>query len=239
MTVQNGKEVCTMREDSAGPQTMPEEEESPRLVLGTRADVSHIYELIQKQFPEEEIYQIRTFLQMMNNDRYKILLFRRESDFELIGYATTYSMPLCETVWLDLFAVLPQYQNKGYGQKLFNAVYQKYCASAYNGLLLCAEKVDESDPEKAEIQRRRLAFYKKVGAYILQTDFQIPQEDGGFPMYLLYKPRKNVHVLTRQNQMMIVGDMFDYCYKHVKHRQRLFNQIRHTMVEETFYSKEK
>ena len=228
-----------MIEEGGRLQAPEQQEECLRLTLGSRADLGNIYPLIQKQFPEEEIYQIHTFLQMMNNDRYKILLFRRVSDRELIGYATIYSMPLCETVWLDLFAVLPQYQHKGYGQKLFDAVYQKYCGSAYNGLLLCAEKVEEGDPAKAEIQRRRLAFYKKVGAHILQTDFQIPQEDGGFPMYLLYKPKKNVHVLTRQNQMMIVGDMFDYCYKHVKNRQRLFNQIRHTMVEETFYSREK
>ena len=217
---------------------MEAEQESFRLTLGKNTDVETIYKLIQTQFPREEIYQIHNFMQMMNNDRYKILLFRRESDEKLIGYATTYCMPLCETVWLDLFAVLPEYQNKGYGQKLFDAVYHKYCAS-YNGLLLCAEKVDESDPAKAEIQRRRLAFYEKVGAFRLQTDFQIPQEDGGFPMYLLFKPKKNIHVLTRENQMMIVRDMFDYCYKHIKHRQHLFNQIRQTMVQETFYSREK
>lgn len=209
------------------------EEETFRLVLGNETDLPTIYDLIRKQFPKEEIYHIRNFIQMVNNNRYKILMYLRESDNQMVGYATTYSIPTCQTVWLDLFAVLPQYQSMGYGQKLFDAVYQKYCGP-FDGLLLCAEKVDPNDPEKAKIQRRRLAFYEKVGAHLLKTQFLLPIETGGFPMHLLYKPKRGRQELSRENQLEIVHDMFDYCYGHIKHRQQLLAQFKDTMVDEVF-----
>lgn len=208
-----------------------------RLVLGGYDDLAVIYDLMRKQFPREEIYQIRDFIQMVNKDKYKMLLYWREADHKLVGYATTYSMPDCKTVWLDLFAVLPEFQSMGYGQKLFDAVYQKYCGM-FDGLLLCAEKVDPSNPEQAEVQRRRLAFYEKVGAHVLQTDFLLPVEDGGFPMHLLFKPGRGVKTLSRENQMQIVQSMFAYCYGHIKHHQQLFQQFKDTIVDERFDQKE-
>ena len=75
--------------------------ETLRLILGGHEDLAEVYDLIRKQFPREETYGVRDFIQMVNKDRYKILLYRREEDNQLIGYATTYSMPECETVWLD------------------------------------------------------------------------------------------------------------------------------------------
>ncbi len=206
-----------------------------RLTLGGYGDLAGVYDLIRKQFPREETYQLREFMQMVNKDKYKILLYQRESDQQRIGYATTYSIPSCKTVWLDLFAVLPEFQGKGYGQRLFEAVYQKYCG-AYDGLLLCAEKVDGSDPAKAEVQRRRLAFYHKVGAAVLHTEFLLPVESGGFPMYLLYKPRHGVKRLPKESQMEIIQSMFEYCYGHIRHRQQLFQQFKHTMIDENFES---
>ncbi|MDD5952314.1 MAG: GNAT family N-acetyltransferase [Oscillospiraceae bacterium] len=214
------------------------ETETFRLVLGGYDDLAEVYDLMRKQFPRQEIYQIRDFIQMVNKDKYKILLYRRVEDDQLIGYATTYSMPDCKTVWLDLFAVLPEFQYQGYGQKLFDAVFQKYCGM-FDGLLLCSERVDPSDPEKAKIQQRRLEFYHKVGAYVLHTDFQLPVESGGFPMYLLFKPNRGIHGLSREDQMRIVRNMFDYCYGHVKHRQALFQQFKDSIVDEIFQVKGK
>lgn len=208
-------------------------EEKLRLSLGSHEDLAMIHDLIRKQFPREEIYQIRDFIQMVNKDKYKILLYRRESDDALIGYATTYSMPTSQTVWLDLFAILPDYQGMGYGQRLFQAVYQKYCGM-FDGLLLCAERVDPDDPEKAEVQRRRLAFYKKAGAHVLQTDFLLPTENGEFPMHLLFKPKRGMPELPRESQLQMVRDMFEYCYGHIKHRHELFQQMKDTITDENF-----
>ena len=53
----------------------------------------------------------------MHHNQYKILLYKRGDD--LIGYATVCSMVESQTLWLDLLAILPPYQNDGYGGKLF------------------------------------------------------------------------------------------------------------------------
>ena len=212
--------------------------ETLRLILGGHEDLAEVYDLIRKQFPREETYGVRDFIQMVNKDRYKILLYRREEDNQLIGYATTYSMPDCETVWLDLFAVLPEFQHQGYEEKLFNAVYQKYCGM-FDGLLLCAERIDESNPEKAAQQKQLLDFYKKAGAYVLHTSFLLPTESGGYPMCLLFKPNRGVQELPRETQIQIVQNMFNYCYGHIKDRQALLSQIKDSMVDEYFHRKEK
>lgn len=211
-----------------------EGQESFRLTLGREEDLPTVYDLMRKQFPPDEIYGLREFLQMYHNGSYKVLLYRRVSDDQLIGYATVYSMTECEIVWLDLFAVLPEFQASGYGTLLFDAVYQKYCAANFDGLLLCAERVDPIDPEQATVQQRRLAFYNKVGAHVLQTDFLLPVPSGGFPMHLLYKLTKGMTLLPRETQALLLQRMFAYCYGHISHSQQLFETVRPTIVEEHF-----
>mgnify|MGYP000358674930 CR=1 FL=1 len=88
------------------------------------------------------------------------------------------------TLWLDLLAILPPYQNDGYGGKLFEAIYQKYCGP-FNGVLLCAERVDSKDPDYALQQERRLKFYEKHGAYRLKTDFILPNQNRRYAYVLV------------------------------------------------------
>ena len=132
------------------------EQPSLRLELGSMEDLPTIFRCLQEQFPPDEFYNYERMEQMMHHNQYKILLYKRGDD--LIGYATVCSIAESQTLWLDLLAILPQYQNDGYGGKLFEAIYQKYCGP-FNGMLLCAERVDSKDPDYALQQERRLKFY--------------------------------------------------------------------------------
>ena len=100
------------------------EQPSLRLELGSMEDLPTIFRCLQEQFPPDEFYNYERMEQMMHHNQYKILLYKRGDD--LIGYATVCSIAESQTLWLDLLAILPQYQNDGYGGKLFEAIYQKY-----------------------------------------------------------------------------------------------------------------
>ena len=115
------------------------EQPSLRLELGSMEDLPTIFRCLQEQFPPDEFYNYERMDQMMQHNQYKIFLYKHGDD--LIGYATVCSMAESQTLWLDLLAILPQYQNDGYGGKLFEAIYQKYCGP-FNGMLLWADRVE-------------------------------------------------------------------------------------------------
>ena len=210
---------------------MQADAQSLRLELGTVEDLPVIYRCLQQQFPPDEFYCYERMQQMLNHNQYKILLYRQAE--QLVGYATVCSMADCQTLWLDLLAVLPQYQSAGFGGKLFEAIYQKYCGP-FRGMLLCAERVDSKDPEYARQQQRRLQFYEKHGAYRLKTDFLLPVPSGGLPMYLYYKPHKGILRLSRGEQVAMITEMFDYCYSHMKHAPQLLHDFNPTITDEVF-----
>lgn len=212
------------------------EQPSLRLELGSMEDLPTIFHCLQEQFPPDEFYNYERMEQMMHHNQYKILLYKRGDD--LIGYTTVCSMVESQTLWLDLLAILPPYQNDGYGGKLFEAIYQKYCGP-FNGVLLCAERVDSKDPDYALQQERRLKFYEKHGAYRLKTDFILPTKTGGMHMYLYYKPHKGIFHISRRDQVEMITQMFDYCYSHIKHAPQLLHDFNQTIVDEIFKDERK
>lgn len=202
-----------------------------KLELGSIGDLPAIFACLKQQFPPDEFYNYERMTQMLRHNQYKILLYKLGDD--LVGYATVCCMVECQTLWLDLLAILPQYQCSGYGGRLFEAIYQKYCGP-FNGVLLCTERVDSKDPEYSLQQARRLKFYENHGAYRLNTDFLLPTETGGLPMYLYYKPHKGIFYISRRDQMEIITHMFDYCYSHIKHSHQLLQEFKHTIEDQTF-----
>lgn len=207
------------------------EQQPFRLELGSLADLPIIFHYLEQQFPPDEFYDYACMEQMLRHNQYKILLYKCGE--QLVGYATVCSMVECQTLWLDLFAILPEYQSKGYGGKLFESIFQKYCG-LFNGILFCAERIDSIDSAYALQQARRLKFYESHGAYRLKTDFLLPTKTGGLPMYLYYKPYKGITHISRINQVEMITHMFDYCYSHIKHAYRLLHEFNGTITDEVF-----
>ncbi|MGX8701940.1 GNAT family N-acetyltransferase [Caproiciproducens sp.] len=203
------------------------------IVLGDKNDLPMIYEDMKQQFPPNELYPYPRLLQLLNGDRYKILLFRRLSDNELIGYALVYAMEDSNMLWLDYLAVLKKYHAHGYGSALFRALWQKYCGP-FDGILFSVEYVSETDPELAERQKRRIRFYEKLGARRLHAKFLLPCDDGAFPMHLYCKPRRGYLTISRSVQMQAVSQMYEYCFFYLKHRRELLPKFKDTIADEKF-----
>lgn len=203
------------------------------IVLGSIDDFPQIYEDMKRQFPQDEMYEYRDFLRMFNQGRYKPLLYRRTADSELLGYALIYVPESGNVVWMDYLAVMQPYQSHGYGQKLFQAVWQKYCGP-FDGVIFSVEHVAGDDPHLAQRQMRRIGFYEKLGAKRLRAAFLQPCDGGSFPMYLYFKP-KNGHIcFSRAAQIESITQMYSYCCSQFKSSRELLLRFKETIADERF-----
>jgi len=205
------------------------------IVLGSTQDLPRIYEDMKQQFPPCELYQLKTIVQLINNNKYKILLFKRDEDQVLIGYALVYMIENSNVVWLDFLAVLKEYQSYGYGNALFTALWQKYCGP-FDGIMFSVEYVSKTDPALAQQQKRRLSFYENLGSHRLHAKFLLPCDDNNLPMYLYFKPRRKSFVINRSVQIQAISQMYDYCFFYLKHRNSLLPLYKQTIVDEQFVS---
>lgn len=193
-------------------------------------ELPSLYENMKRQFPPEELYPEEILRGHIEKGRYQIFLYKRASDNALIGYALMFYPQDGITVWLDYIAVLDEYKGMGYGGGLFRALCRRFGDTSL-GMLFSVEHVCEEDGAKAEKQRRRLDFYKKMGAVPLRADFQLPTDDGALPMYLYYKPFKRNRI-TRELQLRAVAEMYEYCFSYLPHRHQLLEDTQQTYADE-------
>nr|WP_319489816.1 GNAT family N-acetyltransferase [uncultured Caproiciproducens sp.] len=203
------------------------------IVLGGKENLALIYEDMEQQFPPCELYKFTKLVQLVNNGKYKILLYKRLSDNELIGYALVYTIENCNILWLDYLAVLKKYQSSGYGSTLFQLLWQKYCGP-FDGILFSVEYVSQSDPVLAKQQKLRISFYERLSAHRLHTKYLQPCDDGSFPMHLYFKPRCGFITISRALQIQAISQMYDYCYFYLNHRRELLPQFRESIIDEKF-----
>lgn len=203
------------------------------LVPGTEADFSAVYADLQKQFAPCEVYPKALYLQLLRGGKYRLLLYRRQADGVLLGYALVYLAERTKVVWADYLAVLHEFHGQGAGKALFRALFETYCGP-YDGLMFSVEHVCENDPALAQTQRLRLEFYRKLGAHRLRADYLQPTPEGGFPMYLYFKPKKGVDGIGKQLQAETVADMYRYCFSQWEHTGELLPSFADTIADEVF-----
>ena len=204
------------------------------IMLGTVEDLPRIYADMEQQFPPDEMYKYKILLQLLHRDKYKILLYKRDSDGALLGYALVYTVENCNILWLDYIAVLKEHQSHGYGNQLFNALWHKYCGPCglFDGILFSVEHVCGDHSDLAKRQERRITFYEHLGAYRLHAGFLLPCDSGSLPMYLYFKPRRGLYTISRTVQIQAIGQMYEYCFFYLKHRKDLLARFKQTILDE-------
>ncbi len=177
--------------------------------------IDDIYEALVQEFPPNELKSYKEFLALEAGECYEVVL---AFDQELIGYALVYKSEEKKKLWLDFLAILPQFQSKGYGSIFFNAIMKQYTPE-YTGMYLEVEVPEKNQPN----QQRRIAFYERQGVELLPMRYWLPTEEGGFPMYLMYRGEEKV---TRQETCLMIEEVFAYLHKNVPDMPHILKKIK-------------
>ena len=122
---------------------------------------------------------------------------------DIIGYMILNKIIDIEYVQLDYFAILPKYQNKGYGTKALELLRKKY--NDFNGIFIEVEKVGLGKNEIENNQRsRRDNFYRNIGFITLNYDFTLYK--------VIYTPYILFTKNEREDEKEIVNKMFKLYY---------------------------
>ena len=131
-----------------------------QLRILNKAELKHVYQTHMKRaFPPAELKPLRSMESMRTRGAYEPLgMFDGE---ELVGYAMMWLEPGVPFALLDYLGTVEGKRNHGLGAALLGLLAEHY--ASYRGIFGESEGVTSSDPEQAELQRRRLEFYHRNG----------------------------------------------------------------------------
>jgi GNAT superfamily N-acetyltransferase len=179
-------------------------------------ELSNIY---LSTFPLEnakhlDIYLNHIYDMLKNDSRYH--LYVAIEDSSMIGISLLYIFEDLKMALLDYMAVIPNYQRRGVGGKLFEFTNNElnHLLPDSIGMLLEVPKENISDSDEWLRRKRRIQFYSRLGVKILKgVNYLLPiQVDGNVEeMYLMIKLSKNTTRISKKN----IVEFIDFVYTNV------------------------
>lgn len=113
------------------------------------------YEMLEKMFQKN----IMKFIKIMDSDTF-------------VGFFIVNALQQSHYLHLDFFAILPQYQSKGYGSKALKLLQEE--SKQFEGIFIEIEKVGEGKNEQENtIRKKRAQFYERVGFTPLKFEIDL------------------------------------------------------------------
>ena len=148
-------------------------------------------QLILDSFPPAQRQPFPEFLQAVDEGYYHLFLGLQAEN--MVGFAAVNNLDCGPVFLLAYLAVDPLTRSGGYGGQLLIFVQKYLCAQGVHALLLEIEALAEASLDPADPRRRRLAFYQRHGARLLDfpyraPDLSDPQAEKSLAMDLLWLP---------------------------------------------------
>lgn len=200
------------------------------LVDGGKHELKDVYQQFISDFAIVELKNYEQLEFLLCRKNYKLLLAKDITINEIVGYAFIYELKQLNAIWLDYIAVIKKYRNQGYGTVFFNEI------SHYNedglGVFIEVEIPEESHNKKNQL--RRIKFYERLGAKKLHLPYLFPTNNGGFPMFLYFRPSSNIRKLPKKLIQEAVTDVFENIHTDVKNRENILRKFFSTIEDEHF-----
>jgi GNAT superfamily N-acetyltransferase len=182
-------------------------------------EISNIY---LSTFPLEnakhlDIYLNHIFDMLKNDSRYH--LYVAIKDRSMIGISLLYIFEELKMALLDYMAVLPTFQRRGVGGKLFEFTDNELNHLLLDniGMLLEVPKENISDLDEWLRRRSRIQFYSRLGVKVLKgVNYLLPIQidDNVEEMYLMIKLSKNMTRISKKSIVDFIDsvytDVYDY-----------------------------
>jgi hypothetical protein len=118
---------------------------------------------------------------------------------------------------LDYMAVIPYFQRRGIGGKLFEFTNNElnHFLPDNIGMLLEVQKENVSDSDELLRRKKRIQFYFRLGVKVLKdVNYLLPiQVDGDIEeMYLMIKPSKNITWISKKSIADFIASVYTDVY---------------------------
>jgi GNAT superfamily N-acetyltransferase len=189
-----------------------------------------VYQQYINDFAIDELKKYEQLEFLLSRKNYKLLLAKDKTHNEIVGYAFIYELKQLNAIWLDYIAVMKKYRNKGYGTVIFDKIIQ------YNedglGVFIEVEIPEESHNMKNQL--RRIKFYERLGAKKLHLSYLFPTNNGGFPMFLYFRPSSNIRKLPKKLIQEAIAEVFENIHTDVKNREHILRKFFSIIEDEHF-----
>ena len=186
----------------------------------TQAESEELRNIYVSTFPLENAKQLDAYtnhiLDMLRNDK-RYHLYAAIEGRAMIGISLLYIFEELKMALLDYMAVLPTFQRRGVGGKLFEFTNNEFNHLLPNniGMLLEVPKENVFDPDELLIRKRRLQFYFRLGVKVLKgVNYLLPIQvdgDAAEEMYLMIKLSKIITSISKK----ILADFINSVYTDV------------------------
>ncbi|WML52482.1 GNAT family N-acetyltransferase [Neobacillus sp. PS3-12] len=200
------------------------------LVDGGIHELKDVYQQYINDFAIDELKKYEQLEFLLSRNNYKLLLAKDITINEIVGYAFIYELKKFNAIWLDYIAVIKKYRNQGYGTVFLNKILH------YNedglGVFIEVEIPEESYNKKNQL--RRIKFYERLGAKKLHLSYLFPTYNGGFPMFLYFRPSSNIRKLPKKLIQEAIAEVFENIHTDVKNREHILIKFFSTIEDEDF-----
>jgi ribosomal protein S18 acetylase RimI-like enzyme len=123
--------------------------------------------IYETSFPPAERESYASLAGNVAEGRYRLFVARQAG--EPVGMAIVYPLPEVAAVYLPYMAIASLARSRGIGGRLFDFVAGELAAAGgATGLIFEVEAEADSPADEVEIRRRRIAFYQRHGASIIE-----------------------------------------------------------------------
>jgi GNAT superfamily N-acetyltransferase len=200
------------------------------LSQGNLSELKNVFQRLSTDFPMNELKEYTHFALLLTNEKYKLLWAKHQE--EIVGFALIYEFEHLPAIWLDYMAIDKNFRSAGYGSLFFNQIIQSK-RDGFIGMFIEVE-IPEEAQDSREQQTRRIDFYERLGARRLNIPYKLPTNDGGFPMYLYFRPSATVHRLPKEQIQVAIAEVFDFIHSDVDDRNDILKEISPFIEDEYF-----
>jgi len=173
--------------------------------IGIHEFEKEIYPYYLEIFPKDERKTLGLLKSLFNNGYTKIIEILYKN--EIVGFMISNKIKDKGYVWLDYFAILPQYRNNKLGTKALQLLLKK----EDNGVFIEIEKVGlGKNAEENVLREKRKNFYEKIGFQKLNVDFLL--------FDVIYTPY--IFLKSKEPENIIVDNIFNV-YEGVVGKERI------------------
>jgi GNAT superfamily N-acetyltransferase len=184
-------------------------------------EISNIYlsTFLLENAKHLDIYLNHIFDMLKNDSRYH--LYVAIKDRSMIGISLLYIFEELKMALLDYMAVLPTFQRRGVGGKLFEFTDNELNHLLLDniGILLEVPKENKSDLDEWLRRKSRIQFYSRLGVKVLKgVNYLLPIQidDNVEEMYLMIRLSKDMTRISKKSIVDFIDSVFTDVYDYRK-----------------------